>query len=298
MSIHKAQQHQRSTGDEPALAGRDDLIRQFPSLISSIQGDPELMTRPLALIPNRCIIQCLAQDADFQRFLIWRKSLKIPPRMPEVNSLFKASAAQANWHRATAEIPGPCRTTAAMPQKISIASYHWGRYLEISYPPALLTAERLVRGFVRTLFSTGVNLGSFKNYDIVLALLLRDRGEYIAGFDSLRFYLLTPTCQVTAPTNHNHNPGLWGTKCSGGIKQSCSPCPSASSFCTTDVALLALHVLTIKSISSLKTWCAWPCMPPWEFCLNKDRRICPVVITFCIGSRITCSREMWQTVRR
>lgn len=80
MSICKAQQHQWSTGDEPALAGRDDLIRQFPSLISSIQGDPELANRPSALVPNCCVIQCLAQDADFQRFLIWRKSLKIPPK--------------------------------------------------------------------------------------------------------------------------------------------------------------------------------------------------------------------------
>lgn len=70
MSIRKAQQHRRNTGGKPALAGRDDLIRQFASLISSIQVDPELTTRPLALIPNRCIIQRLAQDADFQRFLI------------------------------------------------------------------------------------------------------------------------------------------------------------------------------------------------------------------------------------
>lgn len=43
--------------------------------------------------------------------------------MSEVNSLFKAPAAEANWLRAGTEIPGLCRTTAAMPQQISIASH-------------------------------------------------------------------------------------------------------------------------------------------------------------------------------
>lgn len=153
MSIRKAQQHQRNTGDKPALAGRDDLIRQFPSWIFSTRGDPELTTRLLALIPNHCIILCLVQDADFQRFLIWRKSLRIPPRMPEVNSLFKASATQVSWHKATTKIPGPHCTMAAMPRKVSIASYHWGRYQEINHPLALPIPARWVRGFVRALFS-------------------------------------------------------------------------------------------------------------------------------------------------
>lgn len=205
-SICKAQQQRWSPGDEPDLAGRDDLIREFPPLISSTQGNPESTTRPLALLPNRCIIQRLAQDPYFQRFLIWRKSLKIPPRMPEVNSLFKASAAQANWHRAAAEIPGPCHTAAAVPQKISIASYHWGRYLQINHLLALPTAERWVWGFVRTIFSTGANLGSFKKtwYFISFAPEGQGRGEYIAGFDILHFHLLlTPTWKARAPTNRN-----------------------------------------------------------------------------------------------
>lgn len=41
---------------------------------------------------------------------------------------------------------------------------------------------------------------------MIFYLLLRDGGEQITGFDSLCFYLLlTPSCQVKAPTNCNHN---------------------------------------------------------------------------------------------
>lgn len=132
-------EHQlQCTGDKPALSGRGLLIRQFPSPISSIQGDCKLTTRPLVLVPNCCITEHLAQDADFQRFLIWRKSLKIPPRMPEVNSFFKASAAQANWLKAPAEIPGP----VAQRQPCLRRS-------------ALPVAERWLQGFVRILFFQG-----------------------------------------------------------------------------------------------------------------------------------------------
>ena len=98
-----------------SLAGRDDLIRPLPSHISSVQGDPELTTRPLALVTTCCITQCLEKDADFRRFLIWRKSLTIPPRTPEVNNLFKDSAAQENWHRVDTKIPGPhCSSSNAL----------------------------------------------------------------------------------------------------------------------------------------------------------------------------------------
>lgn len=63
--------------------------------------------------------------------------------MPEVNSLSKASVAQANWHTATTEIPGPRHTTAAMPHDISIASYHWSHYLEINNMMALPMGSRI-----------------------------------------------------------------------------------------------------------------------------------------------------------
>lgn len=46
--------------------------------------------------------------------------------MSEVNSLFKAPAAEANWHRAAVEIPGLCLTTATMPQQIRNASHTVG----------------------------------------------------------------------------------------------------------------------------------------------------------------------------